>query len=190
MGHFKVERLRQKSEEIFRGAFEYAPFGICVCGLDGRFIHANRAFSRMLGYSEQELLDTTWPDLIHPDDLGPAQLRQEQLWTGLIGCVDAEMRHMHRTGTVVWSRMRVSLVRDSGGSPLYSVVHVEDITERKRAEEALHESEDRFRIMADGDVGDERRGRGSVHQQGVPGILCYWVRTGPGRQVAVADSPG
>jgi diguanylate cyclase (GGDEF)-like protein/PAS domain S-box-containing protein len=145
-----VERLRQKSEERFRGAFEHAPFGICVCGLDWRFLHVNGAFCRMLGYSEQELMDTTWPDLIHADDQGSAQQRREHLWTGWIGCADAEMRCMHRTGTVVWTRMRVSLVRDSGGNPLYSVVHVEDITERKRTEEALHESEDRFRIMADG----------------------------------------
>jgi PAS domain-containing protein len=63
---------------------------------------------------------------------------------------EAEIRHVHRNGGIVWGRVRVSLVRDAGGKPLYFVVHVEDITERKRAEEALSESEDRFRVMADG----------------------------------------
>jgi PAS domain S-box-containing protein len=57
---------------------------------------------------------------------------------------------MHRNGSAVWVRVRISLVRDSAGNPCIHVVHIEDITERKRAEEALRESEERFRIMADG----------------------------------------
>ena len=75
---------------------------------------------------------------------------REQLWNDPGGCVDAEMRYIHRIGNVVWVRVRVSLVRDANGDPSYFVVHVEDITERKRVQEALCESEERFRIMADG----------------------------------------
>jgi PAS domain S-box-containing protein len=61
-----------------------------------------------------------------------------------------EKRYLHRSGSIVWARTRISLVRSSAGSPLYFVAHVEDVSERKRAEEALRESEERFRIMADG----------------------------------------
>ena len=74
----------------------------------------------------------------------------EQLWRQPGGYLEAEKRYIHRHGNVVWGRMRISLVRDRGGVPLYFVVHVEDITERKRTEGALRESEERFRIMADG----------------------------------------
>jgi diguanylate cyclase (GGDEF)-like protein/PAS domain S-box-containing protein len=146
-----VERaLRQESEERFCELFEHAPFGIRVSGLDGRLIQVNAAFCRMLGYSELELLGTSWADLTHPDDLGLANLMKEQLWSGQLECVVAETRYLHRNGTVVWSRIKVSLVRNSEGNPLYSVLYVEDTTERKRSEDALRESEDRFRIMADG----------------------------------------
>jgi PAS domain S-box-containing protein len=157
----QVERKLRESEERLRGVFEHAPFGMCVGGQDGRILQANAALCRMLGYSGEELLAKTWQDLIHPDDLGRALLRREQLREHPGGWVDAELRYVHRGGNVVWVRVRVSLMRDSEGRPLYFVVHVEDITERKRAEEVLHESEDRFRVhgrlLPHDDVGDRRR---------------------------------
>jgi PAS domain S-box-containing protein len=141
----RAERKVRESEERFRGVFEQAPGGMCVGGLDGRLIQVNAAFCRMLGYSEQELIDTGWAELTHPDDLGPALRRREQLLKDPGGCVDAEMRFIHRNRNVVWGRVRVSLVRDASGGPFYFVVHVEDITERKRVQEALGESAERFR---------------------------------------------
>jgi PAS domain S-box-containing protein len=146
----RAERKLCEGEELFREAFEHAPFGMCVSGLDGRFIRVNAALCRMLGYSEQELLATAWADLTHPDDLEASVQRMDELRREPGGCLEAEKRYIHRGGNVVSARMRISLVRDCGGNPSYFVVHVEDITERKRAEEALRESEERFRIMADG----------------------------------------
>ncbi|HYL75756.1 MAG TPA: PAS domain S-box protein [Bryobacteraceae bacterium] len=145
-----AERKLRESEERYRSVFEQAQTGMCVGGLDGRFIQVNDAFCRMVGYSSHELLATTWTSLTHPADLEAALERRDRLCQDPGQCVDAEMRYIHRNGTVVWTRVRVSLVRDRAGSPLYFVVHVEDITERKRTGEALQESEERFRIMADG----------------------------------------
>jgi PAS domain S-box-containing protein len=145
----RAEGKLRASEELFREVFEHAPVGMCVTGLDGRYLQVNAAFCRMLGYSEQELLATTWMQLTHPDDLGPALRREEQVRAGLGGNGDAEMRQIHRNGTVVWGRVRVSQVQDSGGSPLYGVVHFEDITERRQTEQALRSSEEKFRQLAE-----------------------------------------
>ena len=146
----RAERKLRESEELFHEVFEYAPFGMCVSGLDGRFKQVNAALCRMLGYSEDELMNTPWTQLIHPDDVDSSLRRFEELRREPPKCLEAEKRYIHRNGNVVWARMRMSSVRDSAGNPLYDVVHVEDITERKRAEETLRESEERFRTMADG----------------------------------------
>ena len=113
----RAERKLRESEERFREVFEHAPFGMCVSGLDGRFLQVNAAFCRMLGYSEEELLAKTWSELTHPDDLESSQRRMEQLWREPGGCLEAEKRYIHRNGNVVWGRMRISLVRDCGGNP-------------------------------------------------------------------------
>ena len=107
-----------------------------------------RRFAGCVGYSEAELLRVGWADLTHPDDLKISLRMLEQLQRDPDGCAEAEKRYIHRSGAVVWVRMKISTVQDSAGSAYY-VAHVEDITKRKRAEDALSESEDRFRVMAD-----------------------------------------
>ena len=145
----QADRKLRESEERFRSVFEHAPFGMCVSGVDGRFIQVNASLCRMLGYSEPELMNTPWVELTHPEDRESSLQRVEQFSRDPDLCLEAEKRYIHRTGKVIWARMKISMVCDSGGSAGYYVVHVEDITERKRAEEALCESEDRFRGMAD-----------------------------------------
>jgi PAS domain S-box-containing protein len=133
----RAERKLQESQERFRAVFEHASGGICVCELDGRFIQVNPALCSMMGYSEPELFDAGWAALCHPDDLGSALQGREQLLKDQGGCVVAEMRCIHRGGNVLRVQVGISLVRDDSGIPLYSVVQVEDITARKKAEESL-----------------------------------------------------
>jgi two-component system, sensor histidine kinase len=144
-----TERKLRESEQRFAEVFEHAPFGMCVSSLDGRFMQVNAEFSRMVGYSEQELLASNWPALTHPDDVAPSQWLMDQLGQHPSGYVEMEKRYIHRAGNVVWGRTRIALVHDFGGLPAYYVVHIEDITGRRRATEALEESEQRFRNMAD-----------------------------------------
>ena len=131
-------------EERFQSVFENAPFSMCVNGLDGRILRVNAPFCRMVGFSEQELIGSVWEELIHPDDV-----RLTQFCELTDGCFEVEQRYLHRSGTVVWTRTKVSMVRAACGTPEGNVVYLEDITERKRAEAAMRESEDRFRAMAD-----------------------------------------
>jgi PAS domain S-box-containing protein len=145
----RTEGKLRESEQLFREAFEHAPFGMSVSGLDMRFIQVNTAFCRMVGYSEQELLGLSWADLTHPDDIRSSMQTKEQLRKDTEGVAEAEKRYIHRNGAVVWVRIKISVVNGRGGIPVNHVVHVEDITEHKRAREVLRESEERFKIMAD-----------------------------------------
>jgi PAS domain S-box-containing protein len=143
------ERKPLESDGPFREIFESAPFGVGVTGLDTRFLHVNGPLCRMLGYPAEELVGTSWTQLTHPDDVRLSLEKREQLINEPGGCLELQKRYIRRGGAVLWARMRISLARDSSGNPLYFVVHMKDITKRKRANEALHESEDRFRTIAD-----------------------------------------
>lgn len=144
-----AERRLRESEGLFREIFAHAPFGMCVGAFDGRFLQVNAPLCRMLGYSEAELLGRTVRDVSHPDDIDASYARLEQLRRDPSQCLEAEKRYIHRDGHQVWARIKLSPVQDTSGEGLYLVVHVEDISERKRTEAALQESELRFRNIAD-----------------------------------------
>ncbi len=144
-----VQRRLQESEALFREIFAHAPFGMCVGGLDGSFLQVNAPLCQMLGYSEAELLGRNASDISHPDDIESTLARLDELRRDPSQCLEAEKRYIHRDGGEVWARIRLSPVKDASGAALYVVVHMEDISGRKRTEEALRESEQRFRNIAD-----------------------------------------
>ncbi len=146
----RAEQQLRDSEERFRGAFESAPFGLSLTASDGRFVQVNSTLCRMLGYSAPELFGMTWLQLTHPDDREASAQATQELLAGRSGCYEIEKRYLHRSGSIMQARSRISLVRDSTGTPTYFVAQIEDIGERKRVEEALRESEERFRTLADG----------------------------------------
>jgi len=143
------ERELRESEDRFRGVFESAPVGMYLSNLDGVFLKVNATFCRMMAYTEEELLAMKWTDLCHPDELAAALERRETFRQHPTVGVGGERRLMRRDGIVVWCSVRVSSLQAIDGSPQCAVVHVEDITERRRDKEALLESEARFRAMAD-----------------------------------------
>jgi len=143
----QAEKALRETSERFRAAFEDAPFGMCLTALDFHFLQVNAALAQMLGYSEQELMAGGWQDLTHPDDMERSARAADELRSGRAPSVELEKRYLRKGGAVIWVRMKISAVRDAWGRPAYYIAHVEDITERKEAEEALRASEERHRRL-------------------------------------------
>ena len=141
----RAEQRLLASEERFRNAFEDAPFGMLLASLDGRLLRVNKTFCHMMGRSEQDLLGGSWREFTHPDDLAISLVAADQLLRGQTSLADFEKRYIDSQGKIIQARLRVSLLRDSEGQPSHFVTHVEDATDRKRAETELHDREDRFR---------------------------------------------
>lgn len=139
------EELRE-AEERFRGAFDGAATGMALSTpQEGRFVQVNAAMCEMLGRSKEELLASTFRDITHPDDVGASADNIGRLVSGAVESYQLEKRYIHKDGRTVWGSINASLVRDAAGHPRYLIAHIQDITERKRAEEELRESEERFR---------------------------------------------
>lgn len=123
------------SEEKFRAAFANAAIGFIMMTPDGRFVNANAAYRRLTGDSAEEMETRAFRERVHPDDLAENEQWMDRLRTGAINDFVLESRYRRKDGRVVWCRKSVSLVRDAGGDPRWIVALVEDIGERKRAEE-------------------------------------------------------
>src|SRR6266542_1389141 len=139
----KIEALRD-SEARFRATFENAAVGIARVAPDGRWLEVNQRLCEIVGYAREELMTKTFGDITHPDDLESDWNQARRLLAGEIENYSMEKRYYHKDGSVVWVNLTVSLARKADGSPDYFVSVVEDISARKRAEEALRESEQRF----------------------------------------------
>jgi two-component system sensor histidine kinase/response regulator len=129
----------EASEQNFRQIFEEAPIGMAVVGLDERFRQANAALCDMLDYSEEELTQRTPLDVTHPGDLALSRKFAEVMSNG-IGNDRVEKRYLRKNGEVVWSTRTGCMIRDEAGKPRYYLIMVEDISERKRTEEALRDA--------------------------------------------------
>jgi diguanylate cyclase (GGDEF)-like protein/PAS domain S-box-containing protein len=136
-GRKRAEEALKESAGRFRSTFENAPIGMALVSLDNHYLRVNPAFCEMLGYSQEEVLSRRSLDITHPDDRGASTARTQALRKGTVDRDLLEKRYIHADGSIVWAISSVSLVRDSGGDPAYFVSQYQNITERKRAEEAL-----------------------------------------------------
>ena len=140
------ETLRA-SEERFRRVFEYSALGMVLVSPGFRFLQVNAAFCKMLGYPESELLAKTFQDVTLPEDRPVGAELTDRVLSGQTETFHFEKRYLRKDGTVVWGLVSSTLIRDTRNKPLHFVTQIQDITERKRAEEALRESEKRYREL-------------------------------------------
>jgi PAS domain S-box-containing protein len=131
----------QESEERFRAIFNQAPSGIGVADPHGRFIQVNKGLVEILGYTEEELLGRTFQEITHPDDLEINLVLLNDLIDGKISKYAIQKRYIHKGGGIVWANLTVSPIRDAFGKITHTVAIVEDITDRREADEELRKSE-------------------------------------------------
>ncbi len=137
----------QQSEKKFRSIFEQAAVGVARLKTDGTWLEVNEKLCRIVGYSRQELLQKSFQDITYPVDLQADLDYVDQLLRGDIATYSMEKRYFRKDGDVVWINLTVSLARDDKGDPDYFISVIEDITERKQANLALRNSEERFRAL-------------------------------------------
>jgi PAS domain S-box-containing protein len=156
----------RESEERFRSAFDYAAIGMAITSPDERWIRVNRAFCDIIGYAGDELIGNTFRLITHPDDLTRDLERRQRMLDGELDRCRVEKRLLHKDGYWVWVELNAVVVRDALGAPLYFIAQFQDITERRRAEAALRESEARYERIA----------------ANVPGIVYQFVYLPDGSQ--------
>jgi diguanylate cyclase (GGDEF)-like protein/PAS domain S-box-containing protein len=134
-----VEALAD-ARERFRHAFEETPVGMALIDVRqdsrGRFLQANQALCQLSGYSESELVDRNFQDLVHRDNAEEVRVAAGRLFSG-DSSFEIEIRLLTKSGGCVWGLLHGSLIRDVSGRSLYGVAHVQDVSDRKAAEEQL-----------------------------------------------------
>ena len=131
----------EASDQRSRQLFDDAPIGMAVVALDDQqFKQVNARFAEMVGYSEQELMTRTPLDITHPEDLAESQRLVKEMLHGTERCC-VEKRYLRKSGDILWATRTACIIRDKDGNARDFLIMVEDITERKRAEEAVREGQ-------------------------------------------------
>ena len=131
----RIEEVLRESEERFRATFEHAAIGAAQVAVDGRWLRVNRRLCEILGYGQDELLSLTFQDITHPDHLEEDLEMAQKMLAGELGTYSLEKRCLKKGGSAVWVNLTASLVRSASGEPDYFIAVIEDISERKQAEE-------------------------------------------------------
>ena len=143
-----------EAEERFRGAFEEAPIGMALVSIEsdraGVFLRVNRALCDIVGYSPEELVGVAFETVVDPSDEDSSDARYiPWMLAGEVRNFEVEKRLRRASGETIVAMVSVSLVPDARDRPLYLIVQVQDVTARRRAEDALVQSSERVQAIID-----------------------------------------
>ena len=150
------EKLRE-SEERFRLLFDNIPVGVVLVDRDGFVVAANQAQCSFLGYAKRELIGMHFSRYLSEDDLERGLFLLREMVEGKRDNYTADRKYKRKDSVLVWGRSSWSAVRNEEGQFKYLVAVVEDITESKKAQLALSESEEKFRSVVDSAAQEELR---------------------------------
>ncbi|WP_405133210.1 diguanylate cyclase domain-containing protein [Nocardia sp. NBC_01388] len=134
----RVQEQLRASEARFRAVFAQAGIGTGLSDMTGRIIEVNNAFATMLGYTPEEMSALEVTELGHPEDDPGMWPLYASVLRGDVDNAQMEKAYPHRDGRTVWTNINVSLIRDERGVPRYTLILVEDISERRALRERLH----------------------------------------------------
>ena len=144
-----MEEELKRSEARFRSYFELPILGVAITSPEKGWLEVNDRACALLGYPREELRGITWAEITHPDDLASDVAQFERMLRGEIERYSMDKRFIRKDGEAVWVNLAVGCVRKNDGAVDFIVALLQDITDRKRAEDALRESEERFRKVFD-----------------------------------------
>ena len=171
-----------QAQQRFQAAFDNSSLGLIITTPDSQFQIVNKAFSVLTGYTVGELINTTYTNLTHPDDISRNQALVEQLNRGEINFFNLDKRYVRKDGSLIWVRMHVSRIARDDGQTDSLIGICQDITAEIAAHQALQESEARFRsLVADAPVATCLfMGRDMIVAIANEPMLAFW---GKGRTV-------
>ena len=144
-GRKLAEAELRESEARFRTLFDQTAIGACVADLDRRLIETNLAYQEITGYSGEELVGMSTLEITHPDDRAGDTGVGRTFVSDEFDSYQREKRYVRKDGEIVWAKATSTLVQDESGEPRFIMGVVEDVTDRRRADEELREAEERFR---------------------------------------------
>ena len=145
----RMEENLEANRAWLTAIFDNVGVGVSVVGATGRYLQANKWWTQRLGYTQEELLQLTNYDITHPDDRESSEMEMRALIEGRVGHYELEKRYVCKNGEVFWATLAATPIRRPGGQLEAVVGIISDITERKRVQEELQVSEERFREMFD-----------------------------------------
>ena len=143
----QAEAALQKSEERWRSVYENSAIGVALTDLNGRFLAVNRAYEKILGYTEEEVCKLTFLEITEEHYRNANRELVSELLEGERQQFQIEKQYLRKDGTLRWVSNNVSLVPGTESTPRFIMALSEDITQRKQAEAALRESEEKNRIL-------------------------------------------
>ncbi len=147
--HHSIEKAWHEAERRFQAAFEDLSTGLSIIGTDGIFLKVNKSFCDMIGYEEQEILESRFDQVLCPEDRAEKGDLMQLFLSLEKPDKLMQMRLECKDGRAIWVSMSISLIGDSEDGPSYFIVNFQDVTEQKRIEQGLKEEEKLYRSLVD-----------------------------------------